>query len=181
MSWHQDGWNSLANVDIHKTGLSVDRHYSIAGTSRGRSIQLEFDADEIVMAEIVRYKPIGVGYFELSILDFDAMRNEWAVWQGNATTQRLRPGTVNVSLTRVPIHSHVVTPASPTGKQVKLPELVATPDMLSRDTFLKCSDCDANVKLRNLLKHLRIIHRYSPDESKNMVSARLLGAKVSDA
>ena len=178
--WHQDGWHSLANVEIHKSGQKVDR-YSIVGTSRGKPIQLEFVANEIVMAEVVRYRPIGMGHFELSILDFDAVRSEWAVWQGNATTQRMGLDTTSVNLTRFPIHSHVVTPKAALRTPAKLPVAIATTNAPSRDTFMKCSDCSASVKLRNFAKHLRLIHHYSPEQCSNRVSARLLGATTGDA
>lgn len=180
VSWHQGGWHSLANVEIHKSGWTDDR-YSIAGTSRGKQIQLEFAAKEIVMAEIVRYRPSGTGHFELSILDFDAVRSEWAVWNGNATAQRLGPNAASVNLTRIPIHSHVIAPKVTLQAAAKNLGVIATTNAPSREDFMKCSDCDASVKLRNFARHLRLIHRYSPEQCSSMVSVRLLGAATGDA
>ena len=133
------------------------------------------------MAEVVRYRPIGMGHFELSILDFDAVRSEWAVWQGNATTQRKGLDTASLNLTRFSIHSHVVTPKLALRTPTTLPAAIPSTNAPSRDTFIKCSDCDASVKLRNFARHLRRIHRYSPEQYSNIVAARLLGAATGDA
>lgn len=81
--WSEVGWKPLKEVTI-SVRLEVAGVYSISGSSQGTKISLCFRSDRVVMADIVRYRPVGDGVFELSILDYESTENRWLVWNGIA-------------------------------------------------------------------------------------------------
>jgi hypothetical protein len=147
-AWHHDNWEPLSNVTISMSPAGAST-YSISGERSRRAYQFFFRASEIVMAEIVRFRKEASGAFHLSILDFDATRNEWAVWDGPAFTEINKLLSDNAMLKRTIIHSH--TSLKPDGAPTGRPSL--TPE------FITCPYCKANVKASNLPRHLRKVHQ----------------------
>jgi len=104
-SWYIEDWRELSDVSINQS-TAVDDIYVISGLSRGRSIQLQFRANQIVMAEIVRYKKRDGEGFLISILDFDEPKKEWAVWEGVAFANAAQANTHSSFLSRKMIANH---------------------------------------------------------------------------
>lgn len=147
-AWHHDNWMPLANVTIGVSPVGVPT-YSISGERSGKTYQFYFRAAEIVMAEIVRFRKEASGAFHLSILDFDATRNEWVVWDGPAVTEIKTLLADIPPLTKTIIHLHKL----PTQDSVPTERPSLSPD------FITCPYCKANVKAGNLPRHLRKVHQ----------------------
>lgn len=150
-SWHQQNWHALSNVVIEQSAAGSNR-YVILGNWRGRSIQLQFMAREIVMAEMIRLRKREFGGFDLSALDFDTTRSEWAVWEGVAMVDHRGLDDESKFLTRTTIHTH-----SPQKKNEVKPRPKITVET-EPEQFVNCPRCEASVKSRNLPKHIRRIH-----------------------
>ena len=170
-SWHKENWRPLTNVEILRVNDQAN-FYSLTGMSGTQRIQLQFISDEIVMAEVVRYRALTRGKFELSILDFDTVKNEWAVWDGFAQTSRELLTSQSEGLTRVTIHSHKLN-LSQSGSSTAL-KPTDVPHSAKKAVLEKCPDCGASVKSKKLLNHLRRVHNYVPVLSNGKISGRLL-------
>lgn len=104
-SWHEEDWKPLTEVSINfkNTEKSI---YIITGREKYKHCQFHFLANEIVMAEIVRFRKYDSGQFEFSILDFDAIKNQWAVWSGLAFTDPRKINRAQHAFRREIIHTH---------------------------------------------------------------------------
>ena len=78
--WHASGWRILRDVSIFASGESGV--YKLAGVEGSRSYQFHFSSDELALGEMVAFKSVGKGIFELSMLEFIADKGEWTVWTG---------------------------------------------------------------------------------------------------
>ncbi len=104
--WQHDNWQYLrsAIISAHNTTPNA---YIISGEYNTKKYQFYFLSHEIVMAEIVRYRKNSSGYFDISILDFDDIKREWAIWDGFAFIE-LKQIQQDAELKRTLIHSHGV-------------------------------------------------------------------------
>lgn len=140
----------------------------MTGTSQLKNVQLTFRAGEIVMAEMARLKKHDHGQFEISILDYDASKLEWAHWSGIAYADGSRASEAARDFVRTVIHVHQL----PT-KQVPQSSTKSAPIGKVGDRFVSCPECNANVKLANLRKHLRIVHNHVPLAIVQLLAGKL--------
>lgn len=138
--WHHDNWKYLINVTINPYSTIPDI-YSLSGICTKKKYQFYFLSSEIVLAEIVRYRKNPSGYFEISILDFDIAKEEWAIWEGSVFTE-LKQAQQGAELKRTPLHSH-----SKTGTQIR-----------EINNLIKCPKCNAMLKRSRLESHLIDTH-----------------------
>jgi len=104
-SWQEENWLPLTEVSINRKN-SDQLIYTITGKEKWKNFQFYFLAHEIVMAEIVRFRKHDSGQFEFSILDFDAIKNHWAVWSGLAFTDPSKIKRIQHAFRREIIHTH---------------------------------------------------------------------------
>jgi len=146
-SWHTESWRELSNVTINQSA-DVKDIYIISGLSQGKSIQLQFKARQIVMAEIVRFKKKEGGGFLISILDFDEPKNEWAVWEGVAFANATQVHVDSDFLSRRTIDDH--------HHMVQEKYQATNPHVTSQ--LMCCPACKAVLLSKNYLQHLRDEH-----------------------
>lgn len=158
----------MSDVSIGQSRASSNV-YQITGASQFKNVQLTFRAGEIVMAEMVRLRKHDHGRFEISILDYDAARLEWAHWSGIAYADVSRVNEGTPYLERTVIHIHQLP-----AKQV--PESLAGLATIGKanDKFVSCPDCKANVKLANLRRHLRVVHNHTPLAINQVLAGKLV-------
>lgn len=152
-SWHESAWHALSNVSIAKSQCSVS-FYQLNGITNFKNIQLTFRASEIVMAEIVRVRRLGKGKFEVSILDYDAAKLEWATWSGIAFADESMAIEVGHDLQRAVIHVHQQVAAGTAPNLAAVRSNTRQPMPM----FVSCPECKVNVKQSNMPRHLRVVH-----------------------
>ncbi|MDT4820261.1 hypothetical protein FQZ97_533990 [compost metagenome] len=142
--WSEVGWKPLKEVTISLRPGAVGV-YSISGSSQSKKISLCFRSDQVVMVDIVRYRPVGDGIFELSILDYESTKSQWVVWNGIATVD---PGRLSEPLTC----SVIQAIPEPTLKKVSKAPVEQEPN-----TFV-CALCSRKVREDRLVKHMKKVH-----------------------
>ena len=190
-AWHVNDWLPLIEASIEQAIGQTDV-YSLNGMRDGRKFRFYFKSLEIVMAEIIRVKPLDKGTFLVSILDFHAPRGEWAIWTGSvfSTEEAVRVG--GVPLKRTKLHSHFVKhpagnalqhpgsravvppkPAflAPPGAPLGISPLRPVGNQLD---LVQCPDCPSRISERNFLLHLRRVHGYRPLGTRTKITGRML-------
>lgn len=159
--WQKRDWKPLSAVSIDKS-KNHDGVYVLTGENICSPYKFYFSAQEIVMAEIVRYRPTKLGQFEVSILDYDTTNTDWLVWSGVLFTDE-KKAAVSHPVSKAVIHTHQVEPASSTKKaSPKQPKLI------------QCPDCQSNLNPKNFLKHLLAQHKYIPIGSTKKITGRIV-------
>jgi hypothetical protein len=182
LGWYQEGWKPLTSVSID-LGTS-GRIYKIEGKCDDRSNrQFFFAADELVMCEIVRFKPRSPGEFYISILDYDTLNNRWQTWGGIAYVLAKNAATKIGMLQKTifPGEPNPPKPNEPTSHKAINKPNSSEPASLSttaidENGFQRCTVCAQKVLKKNLQRHIRRIHNGSLmplnvplEESKNMI------------
>lgn len=160
--WQNQKWRPLTHVSISRAG-SHDHLYTLTGTCAGRRHQLCFSATEIVMAEVVRFRQSQPGTFDLSILDFNTITNEWIDWEGIAFANATLALTKAQSLSPTLIHRHSL----PKRFQDNAKPTTVEP-------WPQCPDCQVPVKPGNLRRHIVKQHGYVPMGTMQRITGRLL-------
>lgn len=91
----------LSSVEIEQV---ESMQYLIPGAHSNRRFQFYFAAIEFVMAEIVRFRPLGKGRVEPSILDYSDEYRQWFSWDGVGFVHPTE--TTEQALTKTILHSH---------------------------------------------------------------------------
>lgn len=138
--------------------------------SSQRKFQFYFTATELVMAEIVRFRPLGKGRVELSILDYNDQHRQWFSWDGLGFAHPT--ATAEQALTKTMLHSHdnsaqPLLSAGRATRAIEVPSRVATefPSIggLPSRPLYQCPYCPARLAERNVRRHLKKAH--SADEA----------------
>jgi hypothetical protein len=163
-SWQEENWMPLTEVSInHKTSEKLI--YTITGKERWKRFQFYFLAHEIVMAEIVRFRKHDSGQFEFSILDFNAIENEWAVWSGLAFTDSSKINRSQHAFRREVVHAHF---------GLKQAQSLANQAEKTKKPF-KCDICgDVLFTENSLPMHLKGKHGILLLEVNNNITGRML-------
>lgn len=159
--WQKRDWKHLSSVSIDKS-KDLDFVYVLSGTNSYSQYKFYFSAPEIVMAEIVRYRPIKPGQFEVSILDYNTMNTDWLVWSGVAFTDEKKAAASN-PVSKAVIHTHQVQ-APETAKKV-VPE---------QPNWTQCPECQSKLNPKNFLKHILAQHKYIPIGSSEKITGRIV-------
>lgn len=143
--WSSEGWMPLKDVTITErpdvTGL-----YSATGVSLGKRISINFRSNQVVMADVFRYRLNEPGVFELSILDYNAIKMNWLVWSGMAAVDPTRY-TGNLVCSVIHSHPQSVNKERPNSSVLKKPEMP------------KCPACSSHVKQERMAAHLERVHK----------------------
>ncbi len=160
-SWQKESWKPLSSVSIEESKIHSGV-YALSGTSNRSQYKFYFSADEIVMAEVVRYRPTKPGQFEVSILDYDTTSANWFVWSGSLFTDEKR-AAASTPVSKAIIHKHQI-------------ELTHKPKIISSEQthLLQCPDCQSKLNPKNFLKHLLAQHKYIPLGSMGKVTGRVI-------
>ncbi len=164
LGWHREGWKPLTGVSIEpgpSTGV-----YKLTGRSNDWSNrQFFFAADELVMCEIVRFKPRAPGEFYISILDYDTIHHRWQTWAGIAYVLAENAAT-KVGMLQKSIFPGEAIPPKPKEPEKSQPPIkpvistaahaLGTPQV--EDGFQRCPVCEQKVLKNNLQKHIRRVH-----------------------
>lgn len=169
-SWHGEGWKPLRNVSTGPGPSSAI--YQLSGIDNNlKNRQVFFAADELVMCEIVRFKPRAPGEVYISILDYDTVTHRWQTWSGIAYVQAENAAT-RVGMLHKTIFPGEAVPPKPTEpekprakeklpapKRIDIPKPApsSSPPAVA-DTFQNCPVCKQLVLKKNLLKHIRRVH-----------------------
>ena len=163
----------LGDVHIRSAGANT---YEIQGTSDGKRYQFHFEAAELVMAELVRFKLRQHGEVELHILDYNDERRCWVSWQGAARVKR-EPSPTQGKLRQSVIHQHNVqtlrvSPGKPAGYYhttvaqhgilaavAKQPSLAPKLIKIASDGLYECPRCRAHMSRKQILRHLIDAHK----------------------
>lgn len=160
-SWQKEGWRTLAAVLIEKSNTHSGV-YVISGTSDQSQYKFCFTAEEIVMAEIVRYRPVKPRQFEVSILDYNTTNTDWLVWSGVLFTDEAEAAT-SAPLSKSVIHTH----QNDRVHKVK--------SSYSEQTYLvQCPDCQSKLNPKKFLIHILRQHKYIPLGSMDKITGRLV-------
>jgi ssDNA-binding Zn-finger/Zn-ribbon topoisomerase 1 len=161
--------------EAHLRNVGADT-YEIQGTSDGKRYQFHFDAAELVMAELVRFRLMQHGQVELHILDYNDERRCWVTWQGvgrvkresSATQGKLRQSVIhqhNVQTLRVTpgkaagyqhttVVQHGILAAEPKEQNVAPRQIKIAPDGLH-----ECPRCRAHMARKRIRRHLLDVHK----------------------
>ncbi|WP_157118837.1 hypothetical protein [Azohydromonas lata] len=171
MSWHTTGWHSLASVtiDAHVSAINL---YRLTGQYDGRNYSMYFSAREIVAVEIVRIRKVGLGEFELSMLDYNSSEKTWYSWGGRAYVgedRALRATPLAKSIVHAhgnknsfsqpqqsstQYYLHTVMPQAVHWQQQLKPPHLDKP----KSELIKCPHCRNHVKETRLKRHIRLVH-----------------------
>ncbi len=140
--WSEEGWEPFREVTISEKG-GTSGVYSATGKTRNKKISICFRSSQLVMADIFRYRSIGPGFFEVSILDYDSTKRAWLVWSGMAAVD---PAHLTNEISCSVIHTHPDPAINQRGKSDKKPEMS------------RCSICTARVREDRLTMHMQHVH-----------------------
>ncbi|HVR54975.1 MAG TPA: hypothetical protein VMS38_34970 [Pseudorhodoferax sp.] len=159
--WQKHDWKPLSSVSIDKS-KNHEAVYALSGTNNHSPYKFYFSAEEIVMAEIVRYRPTKPGQFEISILDYNTTNTDWLVWSGTAFTNE-NSAAASKPVSKAVIHTHEV--------EKSIAEKNVRPE---QDVLIQCPDCQSKLNPRNFLRHLLIQHQYIPMGSVKKITGRIV-------
>lgn len=156
--WYQEGWKPLTSVSLGP-GPNAGVYKLSGSTNDWSNRQFFFAADELVMCEIVRFKPRAPGEFYISILDYDTLSHRWQTWAGIAYV------LAEKAATKIGVLQKTVFPGEAVPPKPKELESPNSPKMLEIPTdgerFQHCPVCEQKVLKKNLQKHIRRIHNGS--------------------
>ena len=167
----------LGDVQLAKVGPST---YEMQGVSQDKKFIFHFEASGTVMAEMVRFKPLGQGKLEVHILDYNDETRSWMAWQGTARVKRESVGSARQLKASI-VHQHgqsTLVAARAAGAryqreapgQFKLSALQqrgsAAPKALhiTSDGLYLCPICGAHLAQGRVLKHLFEVHKVQASE-----------------
>lgn len=159
--WKKRNWKPLSSVSIEKS-KNHETVYVLSGSNNYAPYTFYFSAQEIVMAEIVRYRPTKPGQFEVSILDYNTINTDWLVWSGVAFTDEKKAAASN-PVSKAVIHIHQVETPN-TTKNVQS----------EQQNLIQCPDCQSKLNPKNFLRHLLAQHKYIPIGSVDKITGRIL-------
>lgn len=158
-------WRYLGNVSIEKS--VIGDVFTITGREAGKTLQFYFSADELVMAEIVRFRQREPGAFDISILDFDFTTAQWQTWSGIAQVKK-----TGIENTGKLVKEALAADQRPATK----PQKVASskiPKPSPRDDFCVCPVCNATLLRKNAQKHWHKCHSFIHITSNGVITGRL--------
>lgn len=139
-TWSNNSWRPLTSVAIYLTP-GAEKIYKITGLHENKSLTIFIYSTTPLMAEIVRFRVIQPGLFEISILDYFYQKNEWIIWNGIAAFDDRKL-------------------VKPLTKTVMLITVIGKSDSENKNTsdFTACPVCKVELKTKSLKKHLTKIH-----------------------
>jgi len=159
--WQKQDWKPLSSVSIEKS-KNHEGVYVISGSNNYSQFMFFFSAKEIVMAEIVRYRPKQAGQFEVSILDYNTTNTDWLVWSGVMFSDE-KKAAASSPISKEVVHTHQGQ-APITSKIVRSEQA----------TLIQCPDCHSKLNPKNFLKHLLAQHKYIPLGSIQKITGRIV-------
>jgi hypothetical protein len=159
--WQKESWKALSSVSIDES-KNYSGVYAISGTNNHSQYKFYFSAEEIVMAEIVRYRPAKLGQFEVSILDYNTTNTDWLVWSGVLFTDE-KKAAASTPVSKSVIHTHQNERIHNTK-----------PGPAEQPRLLQCPDCQSKLSPKNYLKHLLVQHKYIPLGSMEKITGRFI-------
>jgi len=135
--------------------------YTATGVSLGKRISINFRSNKVVMADVFRYRLKEAGKFELSILDYDAIKMTWLVWSGIAAVD---PTCFTGNLVCSVIHSH----PKPVNKERPNSSVHKKPEMP------RCPACSSHVKQERMAAHLERVHKIFLISVDGVVTGRMI-------